>query len=174
MIAPMKGLKVIHALTDLCLGALVGVSIGASVAVGIIFGVSREQSFDKHIPNTLAGSLFDALGWPVLLIALAAFAGCVIAALRPPGRSRLAWRIMAVAAGLMLACACLTQFYFAPRMGELRETSRWVNGKLVDPAERAEFSRSHGFSMGVSLIATVLATGLVISRRLYSADAVTK
>jgi hypothetical protein len=174
IIAIMKGLRVIHALTDLCLGVLVGASVGASVAASVIFGVSREQGFEKEIANTLAGAMFDRLGWPVLIVAVLAFLGCVVAAKRPPlagyaGRkTRLAWKLMAVAAALMLAGACLTQFYFAPRMADLRENSTWVKGELTDPAERAEFGRSHGMSMGVSLIATILAGGLIISRRVFA------
>lgn len=170
----MKGLKLIHGLTDLCLGVLVGVSVGASIAAAVIFGVSREQGFDKHIPNTLAGSMFDALGGPMVVIAALAFAGCLVAVKRPPltgyagKKTRLAWKLMAYAAALMFAGACVTQFHFVPRMADLRQNSTWVNGELADPAERAEFQRSHGLSMGVSLVATVLAGGLIVSRRVFT------
>ncbi|MCB9892833.1 MAG: DUF4149 domain-containing protein [Planctomycetes bacterium] len=170
----MKGARIIHAFTDVCLGLLVGSSVAASVAAATIFGVSREQGFPKHIANTLAGSMFDRLGWPLLIAALVATVGCIYAAKRPPltglatGGTRLAWKLMAVAAGLMLCGACLTQFYFAPRMADLRENSTWVNGELADPAEKAEFGRSHGLSMGVSGLATLIAAGLIVSRRLFT------
>lgn len=157
----MKGSRLIHACTDLCLGVLVGTAVGTSVAASVIFGVSREQGFPKHIANTLAGTMFDRLGWPMLVTALVATVGCLYAA-----RAGRAFKIMAAASLLMLACAGLTQFWFAPRMAELRETSTWVNGELADEAERTEFRRSHGYSMAVSGLATLIATGLIVGRRL--------
>jgi hypothetical protein len=155
--------RIIHAFTDLCLALIFGVSIGASVAAATIFGVSREHGFDKHVANTLAGSMFDRLGWPMLVAALVATVGCLYAAKRQPGKAS---KAMAGAAVLMLALACLTQFVFAPRMAELRNNSTWVNGELVDEAERAEFRRRHGYSMAVSGLATVIAGGLIVGRRL--------
>jgi hypothetical protein len=164
----------IHALTDLCLGILVGVSVGASVAASVIFGVSRESGYPKQYANTLAGSMFDRLGLPMVILAALATAGCIYAALKPPvgvmpSRRLLgAWKAMAAAAVLMLAGALATQFYFAPTMKHLRENSTWVDGELVDPAEKATFGRTHGLSMAVSLAATVLAAGLVVGRRVGS------
>jgi ABC-type Fe3+ transport system permease subunit len=155
--------RIIHAFTDLCLALIFGVSIGASVAAATIFGVSREQGFDKHIANTLAGSMFDRLGWPMLVAALVATVGCLYAAKRQPGRAS---RVMAGAAVIMLALACLTQFVFAPRMADLRANSTWVNGELADEAERTEFRRSHGYSMAVSGLATLIAAGLIVGRRM--------
>ena len=43
---------------------------------------------------------------------------------------------------IVVAGACLTQFYFAPRMADLRENSHWVNGELTDPAERMTSRRA--------------------------------
>lgn len=171
MIAAMKA-RLIHAMTDLCLGVLVGVSVGSSVAAATIFGVSREQGFEKHIANTLAGGMFDRLGWPMLVTALVATVGCVYAAKRPPAhmptpRTRTAWKVMAGAALLMLAGACATQFYFAPLMADLRANSNWVNGELADSAEKAAFGAAHGWSMGVSGLATLIAVGLTVGRRLF-------
>lgn len=172
MIAAMKA-RLIHAMTDLCLAVLVGASVGSSVAAATIFGVSREQGFDKHIANTLAGGMFDRLGWPMLVAALAATVGCLYAAKRPPAhvsspRTRTAWKVMAGAAILMLAGACATQFYFAPLLADLRAGSSWVNGELADPAEKAAFGAAHGWSMGISGLAALIAGGLVVSRRLFS------
>ena len=155
--------RIIHAFTDLCLALVFGVSVGASVAAATIFDVSREQGFDKHIANTLAGSMFDRLGWPMLVAALVATVGCLYAAKRPPGKGP--WKLMAGAAVLMFALACLTQFVFAPRMADLRANSTWVDGELVDETERTEFRRSHGFSMAVSGLATLIAAGLIIGQR---------
>lgn len=166
--------RLIHAFTDLCLGILVGASVGASVAASVIFGVSREAGYPKQYANTLAGSMFDRLGWPMVVLAAVATVGCLYAALRPPvgvmpsRRLLLGWKCMAVAAVLMFAGALLTQFHFAPTMKHLRENSTWVDGELADPAEKATFGRTHGLSMGVSLVATALAAGLVIGRRLGS------
>ncbi|MCA8911874.1 MAG: DUF4149 domain-containing protein [Planctomycetes bacterium] len=172
----MKPARIIHALTDLCLAVLVGTSVGTSVAAATIFGVSREQGFPKHIANTLAGTMFDRLGWPMLILALLATLGCLYAIKKPAvtglvtPRTRLAWKLMGAAAVLMLAGACLTQFYFAPRMKYLREHSHWVNGELADPAEKAEFGRSHGLSMGISGLATLIAAGLIVGRRLSGGE----
>ena len=165
--------RLIHAMTDLCLGLLVGASVGSSVAAATIFGVSREEGFDKHIANTLAGGMFDHLGWPMLVTALVAAVGCVCAAMRPPAHmptpsTRKAWKLMAVASLLMLAGACATQFYFAPLMADLRANSTWVNGELADPGEKAAFGRAHGWSMGVSGLATLIAGGLIIGRRVFA------
>lgn len=159
--------RIIHAFTDLCLALVFGASVGASVAAATIFGVSRELGFDKHIANTLAGSMFDRLGWPMLAAAGVAAAGCVYATVR---RRTAAFKVMAAAALLMLTLACLTQFVFAPRMADLRANSTWVNGELVDEDERAEFRRSHGYSMGVSGLATLIAAGLIAGRRLARLD----
>jgi hypothetical protein len=162
----MRAAKLIHGLTDLCLGTLVGVSVGTSVAASVIFGVSREQGFEKQIANTLAGTMFDRLGWPMLIVAALALLGCLYAVRRPPPTvQRGAAMVMALLAALMFAGAVLTQFHYAPTMKQLRETSLWVDGELADPAEKAAFSRAHGWSMGVSGLATLLAAGLVIGRR---------
>lgn len=75
---------------------------------------------------------------------------------------------MALVAAIMFAGACATQFYFAPRMKYLRENSTWTNGELADAGERAEFRASHGWSMGVSGVATLLAAGLIVSRRVFA------
>ena len=105
----MKPARIIHALTDLCLAVLVGTSVGTSVAAATIFGVSREQGFPKHIANTLAGTMFDRLGWPMLILALLATLGCLYAIKKPAvtglvtPRTRLAWKLMGAAAVLMLA-----------------------------------------------------------------------
>lgn len=167
----MQPARIIHALTDLCLGTMVGIAAGASVAASTIFGVSRERGFDKQIANTLAGAMFDRLGWPMVGLACLALAGCLYAAARPPVSrgSATAWRAMAGLAGVVVACALATQVYFAPRMQELRENSTWVKGELVDPAERAEFGRMHGWSFGVAGLATVLCAGLLLGRRLAGA-----
>jgi hypothetical protein len=163
--------RLIHAITDLCLGTLVGVSVGTSVAASVIFGVSRQQGFDKHIANTLAGSMFDVLGWPVFGLACVAMVGCLYSVLRPPLPATrkdgvLAWKLMAGASVLVVVCALATQVYFAPRMKDLRQNSTWVNGELVDPAEKAEFGRMHGWSFGVAGLATLLCAGLLVGRRL--------
>lgn len=168
----MKPARLIHALTDLCLGTMVGVSVGASVAAWTIFSVSRESGFEKHVANTLAGSMFDRLGWPMFAMACIACAGCIYAAMRPPlpsiptGRGMLPWRAMAAASVLIVACAAATQLHFAPRMKELRQNATWVNGELADPAQKAEFGRTHGLSFAVAGAATLLAAGLVVGRRL--------
>jgi ABC-type Fe3+ transport system permease subunit len=156
--------RIIHAFTDLCLALVFGVSVGASVAAATIFGVSREQGFDKQVANTLAGSMFDRLGWPMLVAALVATVGCLYAVKKPPGRGP--WKLLAGAAVAMFALACLTQFVFAPRMADLRANSTWVNGELANEAERTEFRRSHGLSMAVSGVATLIAAGLILGRRL--------
>lgn len=172
----MKPARLIHALTDLCLGTLVGVSVGSSVAAWTIFSVSREQGFAKQVANTLAGSMFDRLGWPVVSLASVAALGCIYAARRPPlpsvptGRARLPWQLMAGAAVLIVACALATQLFFAPRMKELRENSTWVNGELADPDQRKVFGRAHGMSMAVAALATLLAAGVLVSRRLATPD----
>lgn len=167
MIARMSIARLIHGLTDLCLGTLVGVSVGTSVAAGTIFGISREQGFDKHIANTLAGTMFDRLGWPMLIVASLALLGCLYAVRQPPQPvGRKAARIMALAAALMFAGAVLTQFHFAPTMKHLRETSTWTNGELADPTEKAAFARAHGWSMAVSGLSAILAAGLIVSRRM--------
>lgn len=172
----MKPATLIHAVTDLSLGVLVGASVGASVAAGTIFGVSREQGFDKHIANTLAGTMFDRLGWPMLVLALVACVGCLYAAKKPAvtgiltARTRLAWKLMGAAAVLVLLCASLTQLYFAPRMADLRENSTWVNGELANPDEKAAFRRGHGFSMAVSGLATLIAAGLILGRRVANGE----
>ncbi|MBZ0134787.1 MAG: hypothetical protein K8I27_00270 [Planctomycetes bacterium] len=172
IINPMKA-RLIHAMTDLCLALLVGASVGASVAAGTIFGISREQGFDKHIANTLAGAMFDRLGWPMLAMALVATLGCLYAAWRPPvhratRRTLTGWKVMAGACVLMLAGACATQFYLAPKMADLRANSTWVNGELADPAEKAAFGAAHGQSMSVGALVTLIAGGLVVSRRLFT------
>lgn len=172
----MKPARLIHAMTDLCLGLIVGAAVGASVAASVIFGVSREQGFEKHIANTLAGSMFDRLGWPMLVTAVVATVGCLYAAKKPPAtgfmtaRTRALWKLMGGAGLVMLLCGALTQFYFAPRMADLRANSTWVNGELADPAEKAEFGRSHGFSMGVSGLAALIAAGLIVGRRVFTGD----
>lgn len=164
--------RILHALTDLALGMLVGISVGASVAAWTIFGVSREQGFDKHIANTLAGGMFDRLGWPVFALACFAAVGCLAAARKPPlaaaltPKGRRPWHVMASISLLIVVCAFATQVYFAPRMQELRANSTWVNGELADPAEKAAFGRMHGYSSGVAGLATVLAAGLLLWRRL--------
>jgi len=173
----MKAGPVVQALTDLCLGTLVGISVGASVAAWTIFGVSREQGFDKHIANTLAGGMFDRLGWPVFGLACFAAVGCVVAALRQPGNganatslrrpgSRWPWQVMAFVSLLIVLCALATQVYFAPAMQDLRANSTWVNGELTDPAQKAAFGRMHGFSSGIAGLATILSAGLLLWRRL--------
>ncbi|MBK9974429.1 MAG: hypothetical protein IPP14_06620 [Planctomycetes bacterium] len=173
----MRPTAILQALTDLCLGALVGISVGASVAAWTIFGVSREQGFDKHVANTLAGGMFDRLGWPVFGLACFAAAGCTLAALRPPCRrpsgatpppaaSRWPWQVMALVSLLIVLCALATQVYFAPAMQDLRANSTWVNGELADPAQKAAFGRMHGFSSGIAGLATVLSAGLLLWRRL--------
>jgi len=164
--------RLIHAVTDLCLGTLVGVSVGASVAASVIFGVSRERGYDKQIANTLAGSMFDLLGWPVFALACVAMVGCLYSVLRPPAPATrkdnlLPWKAMAGASVLVVVCALATQTYFAPRMKDLRENSTWVNGELTDPAQKAEFGRMHGYSFGVAGLATLLCAGLLVSRRLF-------
>lgn len=172
----MAPARIIHAMTDLCLGTMVGVSVGASVAASTIFGVSREQGFEKHIANTLAGSMFDRLGWPAVAMALVAMAGCLYSVLRPPvpvavDASRTPWKVMAGASVLIVLCALATQLYFAPRMKDLRQNSTWVNGELTDPAEKAAFGRAHGWSFGIAGLATVLAAGVLFSRRLCGGKA---
>lgn len=167
MIGRMAVSRLIHGLTDLCLGTLVGVSVGTSVAASVIFGVSREHGFDKHIANTLAGTMFDRLGWPMLIVAALALLGCLYALKRPPQPvSPKAAGLMVLAAALMFTGAVLTQFHFAPKMKHLRETSTWVNGELADPAEKAAFGRAHGWSMGVSGLSALLAAGLIVTRRM--------
>ncbi|MBX3475147.1 MAG: DUF4149 domain-containing protein [Planctomycetes bacterium] len=163
--------RIIHAITDLCLGTLVGVSVGTSVAASVIFGVSRQQGFDKHIANTLAGSMFDMLGWPVFALACVAMTGCLYSVLRPPlpaTRKTGAgpWKVMAGLSVVVVVCALATQVYFAPAMKDLRQNSTWVNGELADPAEKAEFARMHGWSFGVAGLATLLCAGLLVGRRL--------
>lgn len=181
----MKGpvTKLVHALTDLCLGVMVGVSVGASVAASVIFGVSREQSFPKDIANTLAGSMFDRLGWPMVILAVLAMLGCLVAVKHPPltglatRKTTIAWRVMGGVSVLIFAGALATQFYFAPLMADLRANSTWVDGELADAAERAAFASAHGWSMAVSGVATLLAAGLVVARRLFTGagpSAVTK
>lgn len=166
--------RLIHALTDLLLALLVGVPVGAAVAAGVIFGVSREQGFPKHIANTLAGTMFDRLGWPVALAAGLAALGCLYAASQPPVGviparvTRLAWKGMGALALLLPLCALATQLHFAPAMKELRETGRWENGVLVDAAQQAEFSRMHGLSMAVGALGTGCAALLVVGRRVFS------
>ncbi|MCA8937504.1 MAG: DUF4149 domain-containing protein, partial [Planctomycetes bacterium] len=138
----MKPARLIHAMTDLCLGLIVGAAVGASVAASVIFGVSREQGFEKHIANTLAGSMFDRLGWPMLVAAVVATVGCLYAAKKPPAtgfmtaRTRALWKLMGGAGLVMLLCGALTQFYFAPRMADLRaeELLDDINTDTMTPA----------------------------------------
>lgn len=181
MIAGVKGLaKLAHALTDLCLGLMVGISVGASVAASVIFGVSREQGYPKDIPNTLAGSMFDRLGWPMVILAALAMLGCLFAAKRPPltglatRRTTVAWRVMGGASVLIFAAALATQFYFAPQMADLRANSTWVDGELKDAGEKAAFAAAHGWSVAVSGLGTLLAAGLVVARRVCTGAPVTK
>ncbi|MCC6465834.1 MAG: hypothetical protein IT463_10880 [Planctomycetes bacterium] len=166
--------RLIHSFTDLLLALLVGLPVGAAVAAGVIFGVSREQGFPKHIANTLAGTMFERLGWPVALAACLAALGCLFAAHQPPvgvipaRGTRLAWKAMGGLALLLPACALATQLHFAPLMHDLRLHSRWEDGALVDPAEQAAFSRAHGLSMAVGMLGPGAAALLVLGRRLFA------
>lgn len=163
--------RLIHGLTDLFLGTLCGLSAGAAVAALTIFGTSKEQGFDKHIANTLAGNLFDKLGWPMLMISGLCMAGCIYGACHPPMLARAkAWKVMAGLSVLIFVAGLATQLYFAPLMKNLRENSTWVNGELRDPTEKKAFGQAHGMSMTVSLIGTLLAAGVLVGRRVFTID----
>ncbi|MEE9312139.1 MAG: DUF4149 domain-containing protein [Planctomycetota bacterium] len=163
--------RLIHGLTDLFLGTLIGLSAGAAVSALTIFGVSAEQGFDKHIANTLAGNLFDKLGWPMLALSGLCMAGCIYGAKCPPMLARAkAWKIMGGFGVLIFVAGLATQLYFAPLMHDLRENSTWVNGELKDPAEKKAFGQAHGMSMTVSLIGTLLAAGVLVGRRVFTID----
>lgn len=162
----MKLERWIHGLTDLCLGLLLGGSIGSGIAVIAIFRVSRLEHFPKHIANTLAGSVFDWIMIPSLILGTLACMGCIFAALRPPERTRKrAWRVMAGLSVIMFALVVFSQAFLNPQMQRLRTESTWVDAELTNPDEKAAFDSAHRQSETAGLVIVLLAMGIIIGRR---------